>query len=291
VKRLIERAEQHREVYLSLRDEVGIEDARKFDLPSVRASDTAAAATGVRNWLNLGTNPNEKRDFTNYREAVEAKGILVLRSMGYVGAWRFPKESSVIGFSLFYEVCPIILIRKQAVEARQTFTLMHELGHLILHRKSSIVVESNLWARQGGEREANAFAGNLLVPDAFLAQVTSNIPRNVSDYEDWLRIQRMNWGVSTEVILRRLVDAGRLPTAQYEVYRRWKADQPAPQTDEGGSRTYRYREPIHLFGQRYVRTVLDALNSDRITLHKASGFLDNLKIGDVRELEKHIAGI
>ena len=129
------------------------------------------------------------------------------------------------------------------------------------------------------------------MPDAFLNQITTDVPGNVSAYEDWLRIQRTNWGVSTEVILRRLVDAGRLRTSQYEAYRHWKAEQPVPQLDEGGSRAYRYREPIHLFGQRYVRTVLDALNSDRITLHKASGFLDNLKIGDVRQLEKHIAGI
>jgi Zn-dependent peptidase ImmA (M78 family) len=291
VKRLIERAERHREIYLSLREELGVEDAQNFNPPSVQSDDPVGAAAKVRTWLNLGTNPNQQRDFTAYRDAVEARGVFVLRSMGYLGAWRFPKESSVIGFSLFYEVCPLIVVRKQVAESRQTFTLMHELGHLILHRKSSIVVESNLWARQGAEREANAFAGHLLVPGAFLDQITGKIPRSVSGYEDWLQIQRTSWGVSTEVILRRLVDAGRLPAAQYEAYRTWKAEQPIPEVDEGGNRAYRHREPIHVFGQRYVRTVLDALNSDRITLHKASGFLDNLKIGDLHELEKHIAGI
>jgi len=195
----------------------------------------------------------------------------------------------VLGFSLFYETCPIIVVRKQSAEPRQTFTLMHELAHLILHRKSSIVVENNLWARQGIEREANAFAGQILVPDVFLNQISTAVPANVQGYEDWLQKYRTNWGVSTEVILRRLVDFGRLSNAQYEAYREWKRSQPTPPVEEGGNRAYRHREPIHVFGQRYVRTVLDALNSQRITLHKASGFLDNLKIGDLHKLEGYIA--
>ena len=57
------------------------------------------------------------------------------------------------------------------------------------------------------------------------------------------------------------------------------------------SREFRHREPIHIFGQRYVRTVLDALSGNQITLNKASGFLDNLNITDVRQLEKHLAGV
>jgi len=291
VKRLIERAERHREVFLSLSEELDAEPLQKFEPPSVKPGDPAASAARVREWLELGTNPNEQRDFTAYRGALEAKGALVLRSMGYFGAWRFPKESAVIGFSLFYELCPLIVVRKQVAEPRQTFTLMHELAHLILHRKSSIVVETNLWARQGIEREANTFAGHLLVPDLFLDQVPRTPPPQVQDYEDWLRKQRTTWGVSTEVILRRLVDSGRFPNVQYEAYREWKIAQPPPQVEESGNRAYRHREPIHVFGQRYVRTVLDALNSDRITLHKASSFLDNLKIGDVRKLEGHIAGL
>jgi len=265
------------------------EPYQKFEPPLAQRTSPSETAATVRAWLGLGTNPNEQRDFALYRTALEAKGVLVLRSMGYLGAWRFPPDSKVLGFSLFYETCPIIVVRKQSAEPRQTFTLMHELAHLILHRKSSIVVENNLWARQGIEREANAFAGQILVPDVFLNQISTAVPANVQGYEDWLQKYRTNWGVSTEVILRRLVDFGRLSNAQYEAYREWKRSQPTPPVEEGGNRAYRHREPIHVFGQRYVRTVLDALNSQRITLHKASGFLDNLKIGDLHKLEGYIA--
>ena len=58
---------------------------------------------------------------------------------------------------------------------------------------------------------------------------------------------------------------------------------------EDGTRMYRHREPKHIFGDRFVRTVLNSLSARRITLSKASGYLDGLKIADVHELERHYA--
>ena len=54
---------------------------------------------------------------------------------------------------------------------------------------------------------------------------------------------------------------------------------------------YRYREPKHVFGDTFVRTVLDALNARHITLAKASSYLDSLKIKDLHQLENFYAGL
>jgi hypothetical protein len=40
-----------------------------------------------------------------------------------------------------------------------------------------------------------------------------------------------------------------------------------------------------------VETVLDALSARHITLAKASSYLDNLKIKDLHQLERHFASI
>src|SRR5260364_200015 len=40
-------------------------------------------------------------------------------------------------------------------------------------------------------------------------------PRQISEFDEWLKALRKTWGVSTEVILRRLLDTDRLPQAQY----------------------------------------------------------------------------
>ena len=115
-------------------------------------------------------------------------------------------------------------------------------------------------------------------------------PNAVQQFDEWLKPQRKAWGVSTDAILLRLVDAGRLQHALYGAYRAWRQQQPQRE-EEGGSRSYRYREPRHVFGDRFVRTVLGALNARQITLNKASDYLDGLKVSDLHKLERFYAGV
>ena len=111
---------------------------------------------------------------------------------------------------------------------------MHELGHVLLHKSSSIDDESDLYSQNGHEREANAFAGHLLVPDEHLNQIRDvDRPTDPAQYDVWLRDQRQEWGVSGEVILRRLKDSGRLTQAQYDAYRQWQSGLVYAQADDG----------------------------------------------------------
>jgi Zn-dependent peptidase ImmA (M78 family) len=287
LKVLIERVEKQRKIYLSLREDLDDAVVSHFDEPDLSRDDPKEAAMAARRWLRLG----ESNSFDTYRAAVEARGVLVFRSNGYNGKWQIAKESPILGFSIYDSNCPVIVIKKQASESQQSFTLMHELGHLILHRSSSIDDERDMQSHQGYERDANAFAGHLLVPDAFLVNISDrDRPRQVSEFDEWLKPNRRLWGVSSEVILRRLLDAGRLTQDQYIAYRQWRSNQPFPEQG-GGSRMYRHREPSHIFGDTFVRTVLDALNSRYITLAKASSYLDGLKVNDLHELERYYASV
>jgi len=254
----------------------------QFDTPEIE-NHPLDTATIVREWLQL----NEANDFESYRYAIERAGILVFRSNGYAGNWQIPKEDSILGFSIYDSRCPLIFVKKQNAEVRQTFTLAHELGHLLLHKSSFIDEETDMYSNDRKERDANAFAGKFLVPDSFLGQIDdSTRPSQVADFEDWLSVYRKTWGVSTEVILRRLLDGGRLQETTYRSYRRWKNEQPIKPGGRG-SRIYRHREPKHVFGNSFVSAVLDSLNAKQITLTKASQFLDNLKIRDVHQLPDH----
>ncbi len=287
VKALIERVERQRAVYLSLREELDDADLPRYSPPDLAKLNPVEAARKVRQWLGL----TDTNDFDSYRQALEAKGLLVFRSNGYNGEWQIAKESPILGFSLFDPACPVIVVKKQFADPQQSFTLMHELGHVLLHKTSSIDDDHDMHSYDGRERVANAFAGNLLVPEAFLLAIRdADRPAEVSQFDEWLLKQRKAWGVSCEVILRRLMDAGRLPRDDYAAYRNWRSNT-LPATDDGGSRAYRNREPKHVFGDTYVRTVLDALSARHITLAKASSYLDNLKIKDIHLLEQHFAGV
>ena len=286
-KKFIERVERQRSVYLSLRDELSNQDLPQFTAPDLPPDNPREAARIARAWLNL----NGMNTFDTYRDAVEAQGILVFRSNGYNGKWQIAKENPILGFTLYDPECPVIVIKKQQWEPQQSFTLMHELGHLLLQRASSIDDESDMHSHRGLERGANAFAGHVLVPDEFLARIDdTNRPADVAEYDTWLDRERKAWGVSGEVILRRLLDNGRLPQRQYAAYREWRSNLVFPEGDSG-SRAYRYREPKHIFGDTFVRTVLNALNGRHITLAKASSYLDGLKLNDLHQLERHYAGV
>jgi Zn-dependent peptidase ImmA (M78 family) len=283
LKKLIERVEKQRAVYLSLLEDLDETERLSFNPPDLSRKSVEEAAVIIRKWLNLG----DKNDFDKYRESVEARGVLVFRSNGYNGKWQIPKQDPILGFTLYDTTCPVIVIKKQYTESPQSFTLMHELGHLLLHKSSSIDDEHDFQSHQSLEREANAFAGCLLVPDNFLAAIPdAERPEDVSQYDAWLDKPRKDWGVSSEVILRRLLDAGRLSREQYAAYRRWR-DMKKVESGDSGSRSYRHREPIHIFGNPFVLTVLGALNTGHITLAKASSYLDNLKINDLHQLENY----
>ncbi len=287
LKKLIERVEKQRAVYLSLLEDLDETEQFRFNPPKLPHRDLREAARIARKWLGLA----EENNFETYRLAVEARGLLVFRSNGYNGKWQIPKQNPILGFTLYDSTCPVIFIKKQPWEPHQSFTLMHELGHLLLHKASSIDDERDLQSLQGRERDSNAFAGHLLVPDFFLANIRdADRPDEVTQYDVWLERQRKAWGVSGEVILRRLLDTGRLPESQYLAYRQWRAKSTTPQKDSG-NRMYRYREPKHVFGDTFVRTVLTALNTRHITLAKASSYLDSLKIKDLHKLENFYAGL
>ncbi len=143
----------------------------------------------------------------------------------------------------------------------------------------------------GHERDANAFAGHLLVPDAWLTQVRDDErPVSVEHFDTWLAQCRQRWGVSTEVILRRLLDAGRLSQERYTAYRTYVRGLTFDDDESTGNRAYRHREPKHIFGDTFVRTVLNAFGARKITATKACSYLDGLRLSDLHSLERHVAG-
>ena len=193
LKKLIERVEKQRAVYLSLLEDLDETEQLRFNPPKLPHKDLREAARIARKWLGLA----DENNFETYRVAVEARGVLVFRSNGYNGKWQIPKQNPILGFTLYDSTCPVIVIKKQPWEPQQSFTLMHELGHLLLHKASSIDDEHDLQSHQGRERDANAFAGHLLVPDVFLASIRdAERPDEVSQYDEWL--ERPTQGMGRE---------------------------------------------------------------------------------------------
>lgn len=285
IKAIIERAEKQRDVYVSL---IGDEqdDIPRFS-PIEMPDAPEEAAIRARQWLGI----RENNDFASFREAIESKGILVFLTNGYRGKWQIPKSNPILGFSLYDESLPLIVVKKARRESRQNFTLMHELAHILIHRQSVIDDEKDFTTYTGKERAANRFAAHLLAPQEFLSQVAlSDKPHQVDQFDQWLRPYRERWGVSTEMMLLRLMDIDAVQKEEYQAYKAWFTES-EDEEQSRGTRIYRHREPRNIFGDRYVRSVLNALDRDKITLNKASKFLDGIKVSDIRKLEAYCASL
>jgi Zn-dependent peptidase ImmA (M78 family)/transcriptional regulator with XRE-family HTH domain len=280
LRKFVDRVEKQREVYVALQEAIS-EPGIKF-IPPEAPGWTNGSSQVVRNWLNLSAG----NTFAVSRANVEEKGILVFLSNGYAGKWQIPKDDPVLGFSIYHTSYPVIVVKKES-EQRQLFTLMHELAHLLIHKTSWVDDVDDLESYVEQEREANDLAGRVLVPDTVLERVNDqDRPIDVADYDEWLTSERQECGVSGEVILVRLLNSGRLSQENYTAYRHWKTGVIWEERG-GGNRSYRHREPLHIFGDMFVRTVLEALQAKEITLTRASSYLDNLKIQDVHELERY----
>jgi len=290
LRAFVEQVEKQRQVYLNLLEDLN-EPVKTDWRPDLDWNeDIKNISKNVRKWLGLSLSDS----FVAIREAVENKGIMVIISNGYNGKWQIDKNHPVRGFSLYYEVLPIIVIKKQKSIGAQSFTLIHELAHLLLHKESTIDNDEDFYSYRGTEKEANTFAGNVLIPDNFLSQIDTKelLKLEVSEYDSFLSDYKKLWCVSGRAILVRLLINKKISQSLYQNYVSFKdaihAKEASRITTTSIPRTYRHREPVNVFGKPFVYAVFDSLHTKKITLSKASTYLDNLKISDVRRLEHYV---
>jgi Zn-dependent peptidase ImmA (M78 family) len=112
-------------------------------------------------------------------------------------------EEDILGF--YNETEKVIYVKKSDPFVRQSFTISHELGHFVLHRGHINNNGYEPYRRDFGfnknaiEREADAFAANLLVPEKMLKEVLSNVAFRIT-IDDIAKI----FAVSRDMMARRL---------------------------------------------------------------------------------------
>ena len=129
-------------------------------------------------------------------------------------------EGDMSGFLYRKSTQAVIGVNTHHVEARQNFTIAHELGHLMLHDQDQLHVDRDFRVRlrndvsskgtDEAEKEANFFAASLLMPKAFLERDLAD-----TEYVDllddkFLRELGRKYGVSTQALVNRLKNLGYL---------------------------------------------------------------------------------
>lgn len=256
------------------------------DLRAPTDADPAALAVAVREYLGLDVEEQsawrkQEDAFKAWRDVVEGAGVFVFK--------RPFEQTFISGFCLDDPTFPVILINNSTAHSRQTFTLFHELGHL-LYGVSSITTsdirfESRL-PRQARELEirCNKFAAEFLLPtDAFpwSAFEAGSLEDAVADVADRFKVSR-------EVVLRRLLDAGLVESDEYETLAsQWIAEAQDARSSGGTGGNY-YANQVTYLGNAFLRLGFDNFHAGRITLPDLADHF-RMRAGTVERLDAYVA--
>lgn len=174
-----------------------------------------AAAEAFRS--KIGFRPDTP--ISNAIKAVESAGI-------FVGSFD-PGTMPIDGYA-WNERLPLIMLSRAAPWSRKRFSVMHEAGHLILHRDFS---------PEDRETHANRFAGAVLVPQAVFRR---EFPRPLKREMNWAAVLAMKnrWGVSIQALIHRAHDLGVIDAIQYRTAcihiskYGWRTSEPGEQEPE-----------------------------------------------------------
>lgn len=144
----------------------------------------------------------------------------------------------------------MIALNRNHPASRRRFTLAHELGHIVLGHDAAMASDDDSAAQM--EREADAFAGALLMPptDARRELRAPTFPRLVA--------LKQRWRVSIAFLIRQAFENGMIDSHRRQLLEMELSAQP------GGRR----REPAEFDGEEptLVRRLVDALQADGMSL-------------------------
>ena len=221
--------------------------------------------------------------FNLLRTRVESIGVFVIIK-GDLGNYRSAIDVEVFrGFSIADNVAPFIVINDQDARSAWSFTLLHEVVHLLLGQTGvgSITADSDI------ERFCDEVAGEFLLPAYEIASLDvgdgtdlAEVSHRVSEFANQRKLSR------TMVAYR----AYRCDRIDREVYgqlsaafrQQWRAEREHHRRinrDREGGPSY-YVVKRHRLGNRLAGLVRRAMSSGELTTSKAAKVLD-LKPGQV----------
>ncbi len=225
--------------------------------------------------------------FKARKAAVEALGVLVFE------ASRVPTEQ-MRGAAIFFDQLPVIILNGADSPTGRSFTLMHELTHLLLRQGGicDLAPSEATTPDAKVERFCNAVAAAVLMPANKLLAMLGD--KQVREWTlDELGLLTKPFYVSREAMLVRLITLGRASQRQYvalrpqfrEEYQRFKESQ---RKDGGGGPSPAVMALKNL-GRPFVRLVLDAYEDDRIDLSTVSDYL-GVKLRHLPRIRELAAG-
>jgi Zn-dependent peptidase ImmA (M78 family) len=277
VRGLLAKVESFRDLILELSGEMD-ELIAEFSPPSLPVdASTEIVAEIIRNWLNV----KEPLEFSEWKNRLEEKNVFVFMTSKFKD-WSYIDKALLRGLAIYYSRLPIIIINDSDSKKAQSFTLFHEMGHLLKHETA---IDGWSSYQKQIEKWCDDFSGNILMPRQDFRFSRSEI----ADLEDVKNIAK-NFKISPYACLVRLKQLSIISQAIYksfetELVEEYKALQKQLQANEGGPARNRSRELLNQYGRIYTKILFQAYHNQEIGLNKLSRLFGLKNASSVLQLE------
>ena len=277
--------ERFREFILDLRVDME-EEIEPFSPPTV-TEQIPRLARFVREWLGLA---DLAYPFEIWKKACEGKEIFVFLTSTR-NSWSKVDPSLFRGFSIYKEQLPIIVINDSDARAAQSFTLLHELGHLL--HKESVIDETTDGIQYEHESEVwcNRFAGEMLMPQDDFIQKTQifEITGEVEKDIDHIDAIAKTFKVSSHAFAVRMLQLEKINQQQYQVIaeylnRKYMEAREIRRKVHIPMRRNMAKEKLRQYGSIYSSTIVQAYRNQEISLHRLCQIFGFKKTSDAFKL-------
>lgn len=193
------------------------------------------------------------------------------------------KDNSFSGFCLYDIKYPVIYINNSMSYSRQIFTLFHELCHILIKTSGIDKANDDYISRleldnRKLEMICNMFAGKFLVPTNDLLKLIDNVEINEKNIEKLSK----KYSVSRDVILRKLLDMGKISKEAYEKkHSDYQEEMYRKPINNGGGNYYNTKKAY--LGENYIKDVCSNYYSGKIDLYETANYL-NVRVEAIPQL-------
>ncbi len=278
VRGLVAKVERFRSFILELREDMS-EAVAAFEPPKIQQGASISYVAGqIEDWLHI---PRRRPDFFQWKAMLEDKGVFIFMTSKYKG-WSHIERDLLRGMAIYHSTLPIIIINDSDARKAQSFTLFHELGHLL--RKENALDD---WKEQNKriEKWCDKLAGNVLMP-------TDKFQSNIRDVDDLdvVKTVARRFKVSAYACLVRMrqlqiIDRRRYDDYEAQLKEEYKELRKILKNKVGGPPRNRPKEVLNQYGHIYTKAFFQAYHNKEIGLHKLSQLFDLKRTSYVLQME------
>lgn len=255
------------------------------ELSISRPHSVVDQAASVRNYLGITLDEqirwkDDEHALKKWRKAIEEKGVFIFKESF--------TQREISGFCLADRQFPVVYLNNSTTKTRQTFSLLHELAHLLLSVNGLSKFDQRYIERLPDqekqiERFCNAIAAEILIPTPDFQMQAIQFPADIERAtEQQFSELAVRYGVSREAVLRRFLDQDRVTAAFYDQ----KAKAWAAQQKKGTGGDWYASQNVYL-SDRFAREVVSRHYKNQLSVEKAADML-GIKPKNFAGLEQRI---